>query len=379
MLKLGGFGVQHPVRVEQEQSHILLRRMPERVETAGRRIGLAGEPAQEQAVVERESDHTWRISRHAVQRVEPARSQQGARVRQLATAGGTADREFVDVGESGKLVHQRVTGEERRRAPDREIGPGPPPCDEVAGGVGVAAPLAAHCEVEERARSRRRLAEVAGTTRGALFRGRDATEVRNDPRRPDRVVEEQLAQVPLGLGGLEGRVHPSIGKPRLRKVGIVRRNHQLLDSTDLPVDEPAQLLGTVAFVGDGYAREEHYSNGHEDRCACQLPFRFVSHVRVPPRQEPLLGVLPHGPGVTAHGESGDPPNVAAASGLRLESAGMEPIRRGTPFANTRTRCCGSTKKRTGTAGSSFASKGRFSRLGCPGWLPSSRPWSRRRS
>ena len=46
-------------------------------------------------------------------------------------------------------------------------------------------------------------------------------------------MKELFPEVTLGLGGLEERVRASIGKPRLRQVGIVRRNHQLLDAPDL--------------------------------------------------------------------------------------------------------------------------------------------------
>ena len=80
--------------------------------------------------------------------------------RQLATAGGTAHRELVDVGERGELVHQRVTGEERTLPKVRELRPGPPAGNKVARGVGVPPSLAAHGEVQECPSLRRRLAHV---------------------------------------------------------------------------------------------------------------------------------------------------------------------------------------------------------------------------
>ena len=176
--------------VMQQQSDVFLRRVPERVETPGRRIGLACEPAQQEAVVEGESDHAWRISRHAVQAVESTSSEQLKRRRELTTQGWAADDDascgLVDVRERGKLVHQRVTGEEWRRPHFWEVGPGPPARDEVPKSIGVAPPLAAYGEVEERARPRRRLAEVAGTAGSGLFRRGDATEVREDSGGSDR-------------------------------------------------------------------------------------------------------------------------------------------------------------------------------------------------
>ena len=80
-MKLGGLEVQHPVGVEQQESDVFLRWMPERVEAAGRRVGLPCEPPQQEAVVEGGADHAWRIARDAVQGVEPTGSQQPTRVR----------------------------------------------------------------------------------------------------------------------------------------------------------------------------------------------------------------------------------------------------------------------------------------------------------
>src|SRR5204862_4614844 len=215
-LKLGGLGAQHPMSVEQQQGDVFLRRMPERVETAGRGIGLACEPAQQEAVVEGESDHARRISRHAVQAVESAGSEQLKGRRELTPQGRAAYDDasggLIDVRERGKLVHQRVTGGEWGRPHFWEVGPGPPARDEVPKSIGVAPPLAAYGEVEERARPRRRLAEVAGTAGSGLFRRGDATEVREYSGGSDRIVEEQFPQIALGLGSLEGRVKASIGK-----------------------------------------------------------------------------------------------------------------------------------------------------------------------
>src|SRR5207253_4322562 len=247
----------------QQQSCVCLRRMPERVETPGRRIALACAPAQQEAVVEGESDHAWRISRHAVQAVESAGSEQLKRRRELTTQGRAADDDasggLVDVRERGKLVDQRVTGEEWGRPHFWEVGPGPPARNEVREGIGVAPPLAAHGEVEERAGPRRRLAQVAGTAGGGLLRGGDAAEVRKDSGGSDRIVEEEFPQIALGLGGPEGGVNASIGKARRRDLRIERRNHQLLDSTNLVADESAQLGGAVPVVGDGSAGK--YQNG----------------------------------------------------------------------------------------------------------------------
>jgi hypothetical protein len=88
-------------------------------------------------------------------------------------------------------------------------------------------------------------------------------------------VEELFSEVTLGLGCLEERVRAPIGQPRLRKVCIVRWYHQLLDATDLIVDEPAQLRGagalgrgySVAQDGHGYSREDG-QDGAEGAALC---------------------------------------------------------------------------------------------------------------
>ena len=82
--------------------------------------------------------------------------------------------------------------------------------------------LAADREVEKRAGLRRRFAHVTATAGGGLPGGEDATELRQNSGRSDRVVKELFPEVPLGLGNLESRVRGSIGKPRLRKVSVVR-------------------------------------------------------------------------------------------------------------------------------------------------------------
>jgi len=65
---------QHPVGVDQEQRHAFLRREVERVQAPRGRIGFACEPPQQDAVVERGSEHTRRIARDAVQGIQPAGS-----------------------------------------------------------------------------------------------------------------------------------------------------------------------------------------------------------------------------------------------------------------------------------------------------------------
>ena len=88
---------------------------------------------------------------------------------------------------------------------------------------------------------------------GGLLGGEDAAELRQNSGRSDRVEEEHFPEIALGLGGLEARVRASIGKPRLRKVGVVRRHLQFLDSTGLLVDEPAQLSRAVVLAGSDRA------------------------------------------------------------------------------------------------------------------------------
>jgi hypothetical protein len=79
---------------------------------------------------------------------------------------------------------------------------------------------------------------VTARARRGLPCGENAAKLRPDSHHPDRVVKELLTEVSLGLGDLEKRVGASIGEAWLWKVGIVGRHHQLLDATNLPIDEP---------------------------------------------------------------------------------------------------------------------------------------------
>ena len=74
-------------------------------------------------------------------------------------------------------------------------------------------------------------------------------------------MEQLLAEIPLRLGNHELRIGASVGKARLRDVGVVRRHHQLRDAADLFVDEAAQLRGAVSLRGGDAA--EH--PGESDR------------------------------------------------------------------------------------------------------------------
>ena len=125
--------VQEPVSVEQQESHVLLRRMVERVEGTVRLVGLAGEPPEQEAVVEGGSDDAQWISRDAVQGIESTGCQQPNRGRpgicrisrqRAATPGWSvhfdrAVREQVDVCQRGQRVYQRVAREERGLPQDR--------------------------------------------------------------------------------------------------------------------------------------------------------------------------------------------------------------------------------------------------------------------
>ena len=75
------FVVQHPVRVQQQQRHVFLRPMAEGIQGAGRCIGLARESALQEAIVERGTDHGWRIAPHAVQGVQSTGCEELKRVR----------------------------------------------------------------------------------------------------------------------------------------------------------------------------------------------------------------------------------------------------------------------------------------------------------
>src|SRR5262249_48298073 len=68
--------VQQTVSIEQQESHVLLCRLVERVEGTVRLVGLSCEPPKQHAVVEGSSDDAQRISRDAVQGVESTSGQQ---------------------------------------------------------------------------------------------------------------------------------------------------------------------------------------------------------------------------------------------------------------------------------------------------------------
>ena len=143
----------------------------------------------------------------------------------------------------------------------REVGPRPPAWNEVPRGVRVASSLAADGEVEERAGLRRRLAHVTARAGGGLFGGEDATELRQNSGRSDRIVKQLFAEVALRLGDLEERIRAAIGEPRLRQVGIVCGHHQLLDAADLLIDEPAQLRRAAALRGGDAAAQQREGHG----------------------------------------------------------------------------------------------------------------------
>ena len=147
--------VDHPVRVQKEERHVLLRGVILRVEPAYRVRRLPGEATEEEAVVERRAENLRRLAPHAIQLVEPAGGQEGVGRRRLVGAGGRGDKclpaDREDVGQSRERIDQRVTREQRGVAQLREDRLGPPADDEVPVLVGVAAALAAHVEVEHRA------------------------------------------------------------------------------------------------------------------------------------------------------------------------------------------------------------------------------------
>ena len=261
LLKLRGLELEHPMCVEQQQRHAFRRREPEGVQTAGRVVGFAGEAAHQQAIVEGGADHARCIARDAVERVEATGSNERAGRRELAAARRAADGELVDVGQRRQLVDQRVACEQRRRAQTRQIGSRPPARCEIACRVGEAATLSTDCEVEQRAGLRRRLAHVTARARRGLSGGEHAAEFWQDPRRSDRIVEQLLAEIPLRLGNHELRIGASVGKARLRDVGVVHRHHQLRDAADLFVDEAAQLRGAVSLRGGDAAENP----GESDR------------------------------------------------------------------------------------------------------------------
>src|SRR4029453_4993087 len=113
LLQFGRLEVEHAVSVEQQQGHAFRGREAERIQAPGRIIGLTGESAHQEAVVESGTDRAWGIASDAVQRIKTTGSQQLTRGGQLSTASRTAHRELVNIRERRDLVDQRVTGEER--------------------------------------------------------------------------------------------------------------------------------------------------------------------------------------------------------------------------------------------------------------------------
>ena len=190
------------MRVQQQQRQVFLRRIVEGVKATRLRDGLAGEPPEQKAVVEGESNHRWRLSPHTVQGVEPSGCYHLTRGRHLVVPGWIGNvkgarrtgRQEEDVGKRGENVDQRITGE-KRIVPllNKEVGPGPPARDEIPLLVRVAATLAAHIEVELCAGLPRRLAEVAAAARAGLRGGAHAPVRGVDSGRPNRIVEELLA------------------------------------------------------------------------------------------------------------------------------------------------------------------------------------------
>jgi hypothetical protein len=63
-------------------------------------------------------------------------------------------------------------------------------------------------------------------------------------------MKELFSEIALRFGDSEARVRASVGKPRLRQVGIAQRHHQLLDAPDLLIDERPQLGSAVALGRD---------------------------------------------------------------------------------------------------------------------------------
>ena len=274
--KLRRLKVNHAVGVEEQERQVLLRRIVERVERARRGLRFPAEAAKEEAVAERETDQGRRLARHAVQLVEPAGREQGLRLRVVVEEGRRRDHSLAaavdeDVGQGWERIDEHVTGEDGLGAQLGEDRLGPTAGEEVAVLVGVAAALAAAGEVEQLTGLARRLADMATATRSVLSlgigdrlviwiggaqsaaEGRPGGQVKRlalvdvDACGPDGVVEEQLSEVALFLGCRVSRIHAPIRPPGNGNVGIRRRNHQLMDSTDLLVDEPAQVRGTLAL------------------------------------------------------------------------------------------------------------------------------------
>jgi hypothetical protein len=169
-------------------------------------------------------------------------------------------RQEENVGQRGKNINQRIP-REKWIVPllYEEVGPGPPARDEVPLLVGVAAAFAAHVEVELCAGLSRRLAEVTAAARARLRRGAHAAVGGVDSGGPDGVVEELLAKVALRLGGLVAISHLTNRRDGQGNFGIRRRNLQLIDSTNLLVDEVPQPFGAVVVLSDGDCAKQQES------------------------------------------------------------------------------------------------------------------------
>ena len=118
----------------------------------------------------------------------------------------------------------------------------------------------------------RHLAEMAGAARSVLSlgigdlldvriggaqssaEGRSGGQVKRlarvdvDARGPDRIVEQHLPEKALLLGRPVARIHAAVGLPRQRDRCVVGGDLQLLEATDLLVNELAQLGGAGAVV-----------------------------------------------------------------------------------------------------------------------------------
>jgi hypothetical protein len=78
---------------------------------------------------------------------------------------------------------------------------------------------------------------MAAPAGSGLRSSEHATELGENPGRSNRIVKQLFPEVPLRLGDPETRIDSSVLKTWLRKVNVMRWHHQLVDATDLPVDE----------------------------------------------------------------------------------------------------------------------------------------------
>ena len=265
--------IQHAVSIQEQERQVLPRRVIERVERARRGRQFACKAAEKETVVERETDHVHRLASHAVQLVEPASRDQGGRARRVVEGGRGVDQFLavhqVHVTQCRERIDERVAGENRRGALPGQNRLGPAAGEEVAFFVGVASALAAHIEVEHLTGLAGRFADMATATRSGLHRGIDnrldigiggvhrSAEGRPrgqvdrlalidvDPRGPDRVVKEQLAEVAFRLGRLIPIGHGPIRLRRHRDSGIGRGNGQVIEAPNLSADKVPQLGGRV--------------------------------------------------------------------------------------------------------------------------------------